>query len=313
MAILSAGAALASPVWTVLVPMVVGEKRIGAAIGGQQAMSATLAPLGAGAGGLLFSGLGSGIAMLVSAACYLQLLVVALRLGTRRRSCTIAVTDPSVRIAARMRQSLVPDLSLLRRDRFVWRLVLSVVPLVVVAQGTNVLEVSLARNDIGVSAAVFGWSEILAGAGTVLGATLAGLITSARRRGWAIMGGLTAVASAIVALGVTRTVIMYFALLVVLGLGSGVSNSCFGALFIERTPAAERGRISASVNGLMQTAVISSLGLGGLLGGLLGVRNSFLAAGFAGLAVLAVAAVLLPRTPTTAPATAPTPSLAPAH
>lgn len=313
MATLSAGAALSSPVWMVLVPVVVGEERIGAAIGGQQAMTATLAPLGAGAGGLLFSGVGSGIAMLVSAICFVQLLVVAMRLGARRAAQTISVAQPAVRITARLRRSLLPDLSLLRRDRFVWRLILSVVPLVVVVQGINVLEVSLARTDIGISAALYGWSEILVGAGTVVGAFVAGRMAGPRFRGWAIVGGLSAVASAIAALGATYTVLMYFALLAVIGLGSGLSNACFGALFIERTPVTQRGRVSASVNGLMQTAAISSLGLGGLFGALIGVRASFIAAGCAGLAVLAVSAVLLPRTPTTLPTVTPSPTLTPTH
>ncbi|XAS77282.1 MFS transporter [Dermatophilaceae bacterium Sec6.4] len=309
MACLSAGAALSGPIWMVLVPMVVGERRVGAAIGGQQALRAALAPLGAGAGGLLFSGVGTGVAMLVSTACYLQLGVVALRLGVRRRGEPGVASTPSSSVRSRLQRSLVPDLSLLRRDRFVWRLTLSVVPLIVVVQGVNVLEVLLARNDIGVSAAQFGASEVAAGVGAVLGAGVAGRVVGAQGRGWSILGGFGACSAAIGALGATRTVGWYFALLVIVGFGAGVANACFGALFIGRTPAAERGRVSASINGLMLTAATSSIALGGVCGVLIGVRASFVAAGLAGLAVLAVAAAFLPRTPTTAH----TPSLTPAH
>ena len=292
-ALLSAGTALVAPVWSVLVPMVVGEDGVGSAVGAQMALTAVLAPLGAGAGGVLFSTIGGGGAMLASAGCYLYLAVVAFRLKVRRRA--VEATDDA---GPGLRQLLMPDLRLIRADRLLWCLTSSMVPLIVVLQGLNVLEVSLARHDIGVSAAQFGCSEIAAGAGTVLGASLAGRIQGSRRRGWAILAGLAAAAAALGTLGVATTVAAYFALLVVVGCGVGVSNSSFGALLITRTPVFGRGRVSAAINGLMQSASTAAIALGGLLGVLLGIRLAFVVSGIAGLAVLATGAMVLARTPT---------------
>ena len=291
-ALLSAGTSLVTPVWSVLVPMVVGEDRVGAAVGGQQALTAALAPLGAGAGGLLYSSVGGGGAMLVAAGCYLYLALVAQRLKVRRRAVVVVEAE-----GPGLRQLLMPDVGALRRDRLLWCLLSCMVPLVVVLQGLNVLEVSLARHDIGVRAAQFGCSEIAAGAGTVVGASLAGRIQDPRTRGWSILAGLATAAAALGALGVTTTVAAYFALLVVVGCGVGVSNSSFGALFITRTPPSGRGRVSAAINGLMQSASTAAIALGGLLGVLLGIRSAFVVSGIAGLAVLATGAVVLARTP----------------
>ncbi|MBO1753878.1 MFS transporter [Allobranchiibius sp. CTAmp26] len=293
-ALLSAGTSLVAPVWSVLVPMVVGEDRVGAAVGGQQSLTAALAPLGAGAGGVLYSSVGGGGAMLCAAGCYLYLAVVALRLKVRRRAVVAAAgADRSG-----LRQLLAPDLGALQGDRLIWCLLSCMVPLVVVLQGLNVLEVSLARHDIGVSAAQFGCSEIAAGVGTVVGAALAGRIEGARTRGWAMLLGLTAAAAALGILGVATTVPAYFGLLVVVGAGVGVSNTSFGALFITRTPSERRGRVSAAVNGLMQAASTAAIALGGLLGVLLGIRPAFVVSGLAGLVVLATGAVVLARTST---------------
>ncbi len=306
MALLSSGASLVGPIFMVLVPMVVGEKRIGAAIGGQQALTSALGPVGAGAGGLLYGGFGAGASVLVASVLYLQLFIVSMRLGVRRSVQPVPATGGT---ACRFRK-LLPDTTLLRRDRFVWLLTLSVVPLIVVVQGVNVLEVSLARNDLGASAAQFGFSEVAAGAGAVLGAALAAKILGTRLRGWVILGGFGACSAAIAVLGTVHTVGAYFALLPVIGLGAGMANACFGALFISRTPAPERGRVTASINGLVLTAVTSSVALGGISGGLLGVRAAFVAAGSTGLVVLATAAIALDRAPTTAPGIAVIPASA---
>ncbi|UIJ35889.1 MFS transporter [Allobranchiibius sp. GilTou73] len=291
-ALLSVGTSLVAPVWSVLVPIVVGEGRVGAAVGAQQALTAALAPVGAGAGGVLYSSVGGGGAMLVAAGCYLYLAVVALRLKVRRRALAAEAIGPG------LRQLLMPDLGAVRRDRLLWCLLSCMVPLVVVLQGLNVLEVSLARHDIGVSAAQFGCSEIAAGVGTVAGAALAGRIARDRTRAWAMLTGLSAAAAALGVLGVATTVIAYFGLLVVVGAGVGVSNTSFGALFIIRTPSELRGRVSAAVNGLMQTSSTAAIALGGLLGVLLGVRPAFMVSGVAGLAVLAIGAAVLARTST---------------
>ena len=72
---------------------------------------------------------------------------------------------------------------------------------------------------------------------------------------------------------------MILLLCLAIGAALGVVTACFGTLFTTRTPDAMRGRVSSTVNGLMQATNVLSLVVFGAVGTSLGVRRTYLVAG----------------------------------
>jgi predicted MFS family arabinose efflux permease len=89
---------------------------------------------------------------------------------------------------------------------------------------------------------------------------------------------------------VSPTVAFLAAVLVVLGVSNGAVNAALGPLYVVRSPEAERGRVLAAVTGVSRTGSVLALGLGGLVGGVLGARQTFVVSG--GLALLVVVALV---------------------
>jgi MFS family permease len=75
----------------------------------------------------------------------------------------------------------------------------------------------------------------------------------------------------------------------------GTGNAATGALLMSRTTDAQRGRVSAALNGLARTASLIALGLGGMSNVLLGARWTFVVAGIAGAITMAVAGFAVVR------------------
>ena len=182
---------------------------------------------------------------------------------------------------------------MLRRDRLVWLVFAWTVPFVIVLEGVNVVEVFLVRDDLGASATSYGLLQAFFGAGAVVGSWLAGRCVHRRAAGAAAARSASAVRrSAIVLAGVSPTVAFLAA---VAGPArrcpTGRSTPRWARSTSLRTAEAERGRVLAAVSGVSRTGSVLALGLGGLAGGLLGARRTFVVGG--GLALLVVAALVL--------------------
>jgi MFS family permease len=76
------------------------------------------------------------------------------------------------------------------------------------------------------------------------------------------------------------------------GIANGVVNTDVGTLLLNRTPERCRGAVLTRVNGLVQTASVVALAVGGLAGNTLGARTAF---GASGLLMTATAAALVAR------------------
>ncbi|WP_158607456.1 MFS transporter [Flexivirga caeni] len=147
--------------------------------------------------------------------------------------------------------------------------------LVLAANGTSVLDVFLIRHIFGMPAGWYGLVEVVFTVGAVVGSVTSGRFKSDRSRVQAIQVGLGVIALGVLGIGVSPAYRVLLVLTAFLGVALGVMTACFGPLFTVRTPDAMRGRVSSTVNGLMQAASVISFVLFGALGASLGVRASY--------------------------------------
>lgn len=79
----------------------------------------------------------------------------------------------------------------------------------------------------------------------------------------------------------------------VIGVANAVLNAAFGTVLMSGTADEDRGKVSAAVNGITQTAALVGLPFGPILGNLLGVRDALVTMGAATVLLSGVLAVRL--------------------
>jgi predicted MFS family arabinose efflux permease len=225
------------------------------------------------------------------AATYVLLAFGALVIRTRRQGAADAPRDA----AAEPKGSWTEGLRIVMRDRILVPLFAAILVFVVLVEGVNPVEVFLARDALGATNWQYGLSEFFAGAGGLLGAAIAGRIHSNVVRARAATIGFGAAALVMIAAGVAPGFWVYAVLLTVLVAAFGTGNATFGALLISRTADAQRGRVSAALNGLARSGSLIALGLGGVGNALLGPRATFIVAGIGGALTMAIASVAVLR------------------
>ena len=287
--LLDAAQAVAGPTWQALLPRIVGEERTPKAVGTMQATTMIAGMAGPAAGGLLTGWGGPGLVVAVAGGCYLAMGAGALLIRTRRGTAAERAGRPA--------PALLDGLRLLRRDTLVWALVLGAMFFIVAGEATNVLEVFLARGELGASEAEYGLLAAAFGLGMATGAALAGRIGNGRNRLRALLAAMVLTSALLGATALVPTVAWLFAAYAATGASCGVLNACFGAITILRIPETGRGQAMAILGGMTRAVSIAALALGGLLGAALPVRTSFLATGTAGVLVAAAVAVVVLRIP----------------
>ena len=178
---------------------------------------------------------------------------------------------------------------ILKRDSLIWLIFAGTIPFIIVLEGVNVVEVFLVRDDLGASATTYGLLEAFFGAGAVVGAWVAGRLATEASRVRCVLVGMAGTALSIGLAGLAPTVAVLAVCLVLLGTFNGGANAAIGPLFVLRPAEADRGKVLAAINGVQRAGSILALGLGGLVGGWLGARATFVGAGVC--AVLVVAAL----------------------
>ncbi|MFC6705158.1 MFS transporter [Flexivirga alba] len=280
-AVLQTAQAVISPTWSGLTPRLVGEDEVGRLVALNQGLAQTLVPVGAALGGLAYGVAGMRLAVLVDAATFAALAVAAYTVRTRRGGALVqSLTHADWRDGLRV----------LRADHIVWPLFVASIPFVGILVGTNVVEVFLVRDDLGMSAQWYGFADLVMVAGAIPGAVLAGRIASDDGRVRAVLGSFLMLAVCVVICGMTPWFWLFLVMVLGIGLAAAVMSSCFGALFILRTPEEFRGRVSSAVNGVLQAASIVSLVVVGGIGAAVGARPTFVVAGAAAFVVVLVAA-----------------------
>ncbi len=286
--LLDAAQAVAGPIWQALLPRIVGEERTPRALGTMQATIMIAGMVGPATGGLLTGWGGSALVFTVASGCYLAMGAGALLIHTRRGT--------AAERAGAGKPALLDGLRLIRRDSLVWALVLGALFFITVGEATNVLEVFLARGELGATETQYGLLAAAFGLGMAAGAALAGQIRTPPARLRVLLVSMVLTSAFLGIMALVPTVELLFVAYTAMGAACGVLNACFGAIAILRIPESGRGQAMAIIGGLTRAVSIAALALGGLLGALLPVRLSFLATGAGGVLVaLAVAAYVLPR------------------
>ncbi len=280
-AVLQSAQAVVSPTWSGLTPRLVGEDEVGRLVALQQGLAQTLLPVGGALGGLVYGFAGMRAAVLTDALTFAVLAGAAYSVRTRRGGELRTIGE---------RPDWRDGLRVLRADPIVWPLLLATIPIVGILMGTNVIEVFLVRDDLGMSAGWYGFADLVMVAGVVPGSVLAGRIASDPGRVRAVLSSFLAIACLVVVSGLTPWFWLFLIAVFGFGVVTAVMNSCFGALFILRSAEEFRGRVSSAVNGVIQAASISSLVVVGSVAAVLGTRGTFVAAGVVATAVVLVAA-----------------------
>ncbi len=285
--LLQMGQAVAGPCWGALIPRIVGEEHVGRATGTSQALIGVAMLVGSATGGLLVEWIGGRDALLVDAATFGLLTVVAGLVRTRRRP------EPGV---AREQGAFTAGLRSLFGDSLLRILLMCLCCFVLVGEAVNVVEVFLVTDEVGLNAAWYGWLLAAQGAGTILGAWASGRLVSARSRSRAVLGGMGAIGAGMVLMGVSGGAAGLLVGAVVVGLGSGLLNAAVSTLIVTRVAEAVRGRAVAALSGTVRACSVIALPLGGVVGAVLGPRMTFVTCGIACVVGAGVAAVLVVRT-----------------
>lgn len=278
-ALLGAGQAVAGPTWTALLPRISGEDGIGAAMSLGQ-ISFTMAGMAAPAiGGSLSGWLGTGAPLAVDAATYAVLGLVAALLKARRAPGSKA-----------RRQRFRGGLTLLRRDPLVAPLLTGMALFVLLGMMANVVEIFLVRRTLHASALWYGGLGAMWAAASLLGAVAASRISLNSHRVKACIWGIGAMTVAFMGFAVAPTVSLLIPVATLGGVGNGLINVCFGTVVMTRTLDRDRGRVSASLGAVMNSAAITSLLLGAVLASFVSPREVFFIAGILGSAAVVVMA-----------------------
>lgn len=307
--LLELGQAVIGPVWTGLLPRVVGEGSVGQVIAWQQGLGAVAGPIGAAAGGVIYGSAGATPSLLGAAGAFGVLWLAAWAIRTRRHLAaeaaratglarSVAAADGPERPADDEQSAhddvpardparrLLPGLAILRHDALVWPVILALLPMVVLLEGVNAVEVFLARDVLQATPAQYGLGELAAGAGGVLGALIAGRLRGDRAWVRGTIYGF-ALASVMVALaGGAPSFWVYLGLMVGVSGAAGVANAANGALVVTRTADAQRGTVGATLAGLARTGSVVALAVGGLVGTVASPRAVFICGGLAGTCVV---------------------------
>jgi MFS family permease len=284
--VLQSGQAVAGPAWAALLPRIVGEELVGRAIGTGQALAGVAMLAGSAAGGVLVGWQGDRGALLVDAATFAGLAVVARQVRTRRRP------EPG---AVRERGGLTAGLRSLFADRLLRILVPGLWVFVLMGEAINVVEVFLITDEIGLGPQGYGGVLAAQGAGAIAGAWYTGRLCHDRSRSQAVLAGTALVGGACVLMGSASGLVALVIGAVVVGFGGGVLNAATGTLVVTRSADAVRGRVIAALSGTTRACSLLALPLGGLAGAVLGPRATFVTAGTACGAVALITAVGVTR------------------
>jgi MFS family permease len=316
---LGVGTAFAEPTWQALLPRIVGEDRLGSAISTQQTAS-TVALLAAPAlSGLLCAAVGTRLPVAIDAGTFAVMAVAALAVRTRRAyRPTGEAVEPAAPTEAGaeagpeagaeagpgvgdqpVEPAAVPaggagaaasstprsGWRVLRADPVLAPLVAGLAVFVLLAMMVNVLLVFLVRQTLHAGGGWYGGLEATWMVGVIAGAAAARRVTNEWRRAVTAVVGCGIIAFALLGYGLTPTVVGLVPLSVLGGFGNGLINSCVATLVMTRTDEALRGRVAATLGGIVATASVCSLVLGGALAVVLDPRPIFWLVG--GLGVVA--------------------------
>lgn len=274
--LLALGQAVAGPTWSALLPQLVERQELASAVGSVQALTMVLSMLAPVAAGAALAVGGPGLPLLLAAAVFAVVAVLALRVRTQRLGTRSAGGPPP---------RMLDGLRFLRDEPVLSVLVTGFVAFVLAVEVTSVVLVFLVRGDLGASEATYGVLGSVILGGLVAGNLLAARVPVGHAMVRAAAVGAVGMSVALVLVGLSPDVLVLGAALVALGLANGVVNTAAQTTMAVRVPHEQRGRVLAAVTGLLRTASVVGLVAGGAVGALLEPRVVVVGSGVLGLLV----------------------------
>jgi len=280
----AAGAAVVGPTLTALVPALVPQGRLAMAMGLQEGSQLAAVLAGPALGGLLTGATGGAtVPLLLDAGTFAVLGAAGALVQTRRRP---SPSGGGIRPMA--------GILILGTDPVIRTVAVLLALLVLVGEAVTVAEVFLVRDTLGAGATAFGALTAAFMAGMIAGTVPAFALKTTRRILATIPLASFVMAAGLIGVGSIGTLAGVFVCYAVAGVGAGALNVAATTLVLYRTPDAVRGRVQAGLNGLLRSAGIGALGVGGLAVGIFAPDTVFVLSGVA-IAVAAAAALPLFR------------------
>jgi MFS family permease len=274
--LLQLGQAVAGPTWSALLPQLVEREELPAAVGSVQALTMLLGLLGPVVAGVALGLGGVEVALLLAAAVFAAVAVLASQVRTHRRGTAADGVE-----APRM----LDGLRFLRGEPVLSVLTTGFVAFVLAVEVTGVVLVFLARGDLGASEVAYGVLGSVIALGLVVGNLIGGRVPAGHRMVRAAALGAVGMSVALVAVGLAPAVWLLGIALLALGVFNGVVNTAAQTTMAVRIPVERRGRVLAAVSGLLRTASVIGLVAGGAVGALLEPRVIVVGSGVLGLMV----------------------------
>ena len=241
-AVLGAAASLTGATWSALIPRVVGEDRLAAAISAQQSLNVLVLVAAPAIGGVLAGAFGSGVPMAIDAATYAVVTVAAALIRTRRVPKRVPTVDGSNRIRS--------GFAILRADRVLAPLLAGMALVVLLVGMVDVVLVYLVRDTLHAGGVWYGVAEASWMAGMVVGALGAGRVGTESGQVRATIAGAALACAGVAGFAVAPAVGILVPLSLLGGVGNGYAGTCLSTLLMTRTPDSARGRVSATANAI---------------------------------------------------------------
>lgn len=282
-AALGCATALASPAWQALVPTMVDDAQLPAAMGLLQSLQAVAGLAGPALGGLLVGWLGFHAPLLVDAASFAVLAAVPVVLGLDRRPARS--TGLGTRRAAMAGFSRIAGSPMLRS-------LVVLATLFVLSLGmVNVVELFFVTGALHAGPVGYGLlGTSLAGGMLVAGLASSRLAARVPRPEVLFVAGCAVLCGGIALFGLTTSLPEAMGVLVVTGVANAVVNVNVGVLLTRASHDEIRGRVFAAVQGIVSAAQLGALLLGAVLLDWLAPRSIILL-GAAACTVVLVATV----------------------
>lgn len=281
-AVLAGASSLTGATWSALLPRVVGEDHVAAAVSAQTSLNVLALVAAPAVGGLLAGAFGTGLPIALDAATFVVVTVAALAVRTRRTPGSATVDEPG---------AMRGGLAILRADHVLAPLLTGVAFVVLLVGMVDVVTVYLVRDSLHATGVWYGLTEAAWMAGMVLGAVAAGLMSTEDRQIRATVTGAALACMGVAGFALAPSAPALLPLALAGGIGNGVAGVCMSTLLTIRTPDSARGRVSATTNAILGGAQGASLLVGGAVAVVLSPRQIYALAGTLGLLASAVLAL----------------------
>jgi len=289
-----------TPARAAVLPAVVGDEQVTAAVGLSQTTFQTVALIGPVLGGAMAGFLGTGVVFgfnavtfLVSAAL-VQLMTIPLK--ARRSAPVEAAEDDGTSEPGRGVQKAFRDfykqlgfgIKFLRQDSVLWYLIVLIGSFSVIGHISQVGIMDYVRNVLALSPTRFGLMMTFTGAGSVVGAVLMGNLGSRLHRGWSFYLNFIGVT---VVMSLYYFQPLYYPLLALAFLGGffySSANVPMQSIVFTRTPVEVRGRVFSVANSLLNGAAIISLPAAGFIINYIGSSLTIALVGVIGTAFMLI-------------------------